>query len=349
MKTNPETLRSILHPAVLLWLVLLLLCASFPCAGAGNSNVTEKFIAGQYAQAHDLLAEETDSEQQNDFQLMNLLLTVDSGQSDALLGTLRHDDPKSDPWQVRWALESANLDFARGEFQHALQLLKPFVHGGNEDVPGQVYLRAGLACRALKRFQRAREIFASVKPQDSSFSLARFYLGDIALEQGDPELALRYFESSSAAAGTEGQSMAKGGRYAALLALGRQGEAATLAQKLRKVEQGGLTWLDLDENATPAPSVEDSTDVAPDGAGSARFCLQWAAFRDRTLALTFVAQHTLDIPELRIVSAPDLSGQLLFYVRSGHYNNPVDARSQASELGSRLQMDVIVKDIKMDF
>ncbi len=323
----------------------VLLAGSAGQSLAVSTELISAFSAGDYKSARDLLLTEEGNVSDSDFKLLNFLVTSDPAQADVLLRTLGKGDEKTDPWQIRWALEVGDEAYARGNFELVLDILKPFDDSGAAKLPGAIFVRAGLACRALKRMQRAREMLASVKPQDPCFSLARYYLGDIALEQGDPELALRYFEGSSENGFGQSVSMSQAGKYEALLALGRNDEAEAMLVGNGK-QHGGLSWLNVGAKPDFVPLPEDSVSTALPPVSKARFCLQWAAFSDRALALNFVKHHQDEIPDLRIQTDSPASSTGLFYVRSGSFNNPVEARDRAKTLGAQLNMDVLIKDIK---
>ncbi len=297
------------------------------------------FAAGHYSLARDLVGASGTGQTSSSQQLLNLLLTPVPEQASVLLQTLEKAGAHRDGWKIRWALESADLAFAQEEFGLALQELKPWTQSDESGIPGQVFLRAGLSCRGLGLMQRAREMLASVKPGDEAFPLARYYLGDISLEQGYPQLALRYFQNAAQAGGGAYRSMIDGGTCRALQVLGR--DAA--ADSLRGLYQNGLSWLDSRPGMV-LPTAADSVSVAPPAPPRARFCLQLGAFHDRSLALGLVGKHTRDIPNLHIESAPDAAGQTLYRVRCGAYNNPEDARAAARDLHDRFGLEVIVKD-----
>ena len=84
--------------------------------------------------------------------------------------------------RIRMTLESANIEFGRGNYQSSLKVLTPLLNEAEGRLPGDIYLRAGLSFRALGQLQKAREMlgqagFSHVEvlkiPQDS-FNLHYF-------------------------------------------------------------------------------------------------------------------------------------------------------------------------------
>lgn len=319
------------------------LLAAAAWAGAVGGSLLESFTAGRFAEARSELRQTGPGEFAKGEGLLAFLLTEEPDQAEALMGNLAAGQESSrDAWDARSALEEADLAYARRDFSDALKAIEPVLGGNSESPPGALYLRAGLACRALGKLQRAREMLASVHPDDPAFGLARFYLGDIALEQGDPSLALRYFDGAAKALPSgEGGAVAQA-RWRALTALDRHDEAAALRKKYGGEDGGGLSWLAVSVPVrTPAASTD--TTVVPEQAAG-RFCLQWAAFRDRSLALDFVRNNRERISGLRIVPGTGSDGIPLYRVRSGSFNDPQEARRRAAELTDTLHMEVLVTE-----
>jgi len=321
-------------------LALLLLLGIPSLLKAVGNDLVEEFTQGRFQRSRELLTGADVDDPGN--ALLNLLLTSDPAQSLALAVPAAGNAEEDRLWQARWTLEQADLAFARREYDKALQSLEPILHREDTELAGQVFLRAGLSWRALGRLQKAREMLASIRPQDGVFPLGRYYLGDIALENGDPELALRYFDNAAQAWDGREPSLIAGATYRALRALGREEEAGRMLREYEASHEDGLAWLGV----RPAP--DDRTDSIraeePSAPTSGKFCLQFGAFRDRALALGFLDKHSGQIPDLRIVSSADSQGLLLYRVRAGAFNDPEQARARARELKDRYGLAAIVKE-----
>ncbi len=254
------------------------------------------------------------------------------------------------------ALQLSQIHFARGEFKSTHAILKNLISRSTNRIPGEIYLLAGLTERTASNLQAAREMLASVKPDDPAFGAARYYLGDISLESNDPELALRYFESGQKNATEEDFSRLKAGQWRALRINGQDNEAARLLNDLERdsagclalVEIGRVLQLEADKNsarvAANLQAEPDSLATAPTD-NSGRYCLQIGAFSDRSLALEFKKRFLDQLPDLAITEVRDLRGQFLYKVRFGSFVNPALARSEAKRQKKRLGLDVIVVDL----
>ena len=258
-----------------------------------------------------------------------------------------------DAVRVRMALESGNIEFGLGHYQSSLKVLTPLLAADQGVLPGDVYLRAGLALRALGQLQKSREMLASVKPQDPAFLLARYYLGDIALEQRDANLALRYFESATGGSGSSTHPRLAGGMWRAYLDENRDRDAAQLEQSLGRDHPGSLAMLEIQRlrrkhvEDLAAMTLPDSVDTKDHGneASRGRYALQLGAFSDRGLALEFMRRFRNQLPDLRIDEVRDQRGQFLYKVRTGSFVNPALARTEAKRLARQLDLEVIVADL----
>ncbi len=326
-------------PAACLLLLVMLNSSRLSAVGVG---LLGPFAAGDFQTAREALGSGNADTGDAGWSLLNLLLAADPGQMAALEPPARASGSSGKAWQARWARENADLAFARGEYRQALDDLDPFLQDQDERRDGAIYLRAGLSWRALGRLQQAREMLASVKPEDPVFPLARFYLGDVALENGDPELALRYFDSAGAAWGEGEKSLVDGGRYQALTALGRHEQAQALLSAHLAAGQGGLPWPEAAPAAVASPDT--TAGPRPSSRAGAKFCLQLGAFRDRGLAISMLNRYDGMIPDLRIEAGQDAQGQPLFRVRGGAFNDPGQAHARAEELKGQFGIEAIVKE-----
>lgn len=322
-------------------------------AVAAVGSVADLFRQGRYEEAREVLISGSEGLRAGEAILWEIQLAEDPGDALVLLRENLDDERLPGSVRTRMALEIANIEFGLGHYQSALKALSPLLNDNQGNLPGDVYLRAGLALRALGHQQEAREMLASVRPQDQAFLLARYYLGDIALDMKDSGLALRYFESASGTDGTTSHPRAAGGQWRAYLAEGRDQEAAELEQQLSREHPGSLAMLDIqrarqlqeEEFAAMVPVVDDVPADTEQEASRGRYALQLGAFSDRGLALEFMRRFQGQLPDLRIDEVRDHRGQFLYKVRTGAFVNPALARTEARRLADQLDMEVIVADL----
>ena len=340
------------------WLVRISLPAllvTMPALAALDS-VVALFEDARYEEAGLTLDQGGEGFRAGEATLWRVRLTTEPAEAMVLLREGLADDRLPAAVRTRMALEGADIEFGLGHYQSCLKSLIPLLERSQGELPGAVYLRAGLALRALGNLQKAREMLASIKPHDQAFMLARYYLGDIALEQNDAGLALRYFESAAESRGSGPHPRVAGGQWRAFLAEGREQEAAALERTLRLSYPGSLAMLEIqrlrlelaEELAAMAPvDSPDSTEHYPtaDEAPHGRYALQLGAFSDRSLALEFHRRYREQLPDLRIDEVRDGRGQFLYKVRAGSFVNPALARTEARSLARQLGVEVIVADL----
>jgi len=241
--------------------------------------------------------------------------------------------------RVQAGLDAASLAIARRRTEDAWQLLQPLLELPADALPGEVFLLAGQTLRLAGDRQRAREMLASVRPEDPAFAAARGLLARIGLESGDHELALRYVESAARRGdpGLEAEVLA--GRWQALRRLGRTLEARAVAEQLLRDHPSSLAALevaserrrDLEEAAAPAESTRIAAPESP-APPVGRYAVQLAAFRDRALALQFVARWQAEVADLRVVREVDQLDQPFYKVQTGSFVTAEQARVEASRL-----------------
>ncbi len=244
------------------------------------------------------------------------------------------------PLRLQAAIDGATIELARRRPESAWQLLQPLLEIESEDLPGDIYLLAGKTLRLAGDRQRAREMLASVKPEDPAFTSARELLGRIGLESGDSELALRYFESAQRRleGGTRPDLLA--GQWQALRLLGRDVEARDAAAQLLRDHPSSLAAMEVadgrreeqDELAALADTLDTAApeQLAPSTAN--RYAVQLAAFRDRSLALQFVARWQPEISGLRVVNQFDDLDQPLYKVHTGNFVSRAMARNEVQRI-----------------
>jgi hypothetical protein len=331
------------------WLVLLI---SVP-ALASRETVESLFRDARYEEARVALVEGSDGFRRGEAALWQVRLTTDPAQALEILREQLAAGKLPDPVRIRLGLETADIQFGRGRYGASLRALAPLLEDDAGILPGDVFLRAGLALRALGDLQKAREMLASVKPQDQAFGLARYYLGDIALQQKDAGLALRYFEAARNRSGDAAEPRIAGGQWRALRAEGREQEAEALEKALARSHPGSLALLEIqrlrreqrEELAAMATTPTPEVTTAPGATATGRYALQLGAFSDRSLALEFLKRHQEQLPDLRIDEVRDDRGQFLYKVRTGSFVNPAQARTEARALADRLNLEVIVADM----
>ncbi len=330
----------------------LALLISMP-ALAALDTVAGLFQETRYEEARLALDQGGEGFRAGEATLWQIRLATDPAEALVLLREGMDDDRLPAAVLTRMALETADIEFGLGHYLSSLKALTPLLSEDQGELPGDFYLRAGLALRALGNLQKAREMLASVRPQDQAFQLARYYLGDIALQQKDAGLALRYFESAVGGPGSAPHPRVAGGRWRALLAEGREQDASALEQALTRNDPGSLAMLEIQrllreqQEELAAMALPDSTDqgVLGDKPPHARYALQLGAFSDRSLALEFLRRYRQELPDLRIDEVRDERGQFLYKIRTGSFVNPALARTEARRLSGRLDMEVIVADL----
>ena len=338
---------------LLLGLGLVVGVALFSAArpGLGDTlSILADFAAGSYARARDQLNLEGANWRPGEEIIWRVSLTDNVQEALALLDGARQDDRLPDPVRMRMAMETAGIEFARGRYREAYLALRPWLQTGQDEVPGAAFLRAALSLRALGQPQQARELLASVRPDDPAFPAARYYLGDIALDQGDPNLALRYLAGAQTAYGEPDGVTISGTRWRALLASADTAAAQSLSNDLARRHPEALANLEIrhfQSAAAQSAELKSTSDLSAAALGAdGRFCLQYGAFSDRSLALAFVRRHEAAIADLRIERMRDAFGQYLYKVRSGSFNNPALARTEAERIGKILDLEVIVTELE---
>jgi tetratricopeptide (TPR) repeat protein len=183
-------------------------------------------------------------------------------------------------------------------------------------------------------------MLASVRPDDPAFVAARELLGRIGLESGDSELALRYFESAQRRVEGAEEPDLLAGRWRALRLLGRDSEAREIAARLLRDHPASLAAMEVtgqrraeeEELAAAADTLESEAPATADAGPAHRYAVQLAAFRDRALALQFVARWQREIPDLRVVTQSDDLDQPLYKVHTGRFVSQALARAELSRL-----------------
>ncbi|MGD9549261.1 MAG: SPOR domain-containing protein [Candidatus Krumholzibacteriia bacterium] len=335
-------------PGSLLICALVLVGGSLTLVSFGQSGALEDlFAAGDFRGAREALAVPGQGIDPDTELFWRMRLETRPEMALTLAAGTFTDEPGDRPLELAARLDSAAMEFTRGKFGECLAVLEPVIGHDPRSVPGSAFLWAGLAHRALGRLQQSREMLASVQPGDEAFPLARYYLGDIALDQGDPVLAQRYLEAAREAGGDRIGVLADAARWRALEAQGETDAAAELLAGLRSLPADRLALLDLHlespGSAAPAGDEEEPGEgEAPPVDDRERYCLQFGAFADRSLALAFVRRHQEALPDLRIERSADETGRNFYKVRSGGFASPVQARNEANLLKSRLGIDVFV-------
>jgi hypothetical protein len=331
---------------------VVVLLISVP-ALAALDTVAGLFQETRYEEALQALEQGGEGFRAGEATLWEVRLTTEPEKALLMLREGLADKRLPDAVRIRMAMESADIEFGLGHYQSSLKVLSPLLETDQGELPGDVYLRAGLSLRALGQLQKSREMLASVKPQDPAFLLARYYLGDIALEQKDATLAMRYFESAAGGSGSSIHPRVAGGQWRAYLDENRDQDAAELEQALGREHPGSLAMLEIqrlrrkqaEDLAAMAPVDTIDTRVGRNDQPRGRYALQLGAFSDRGLALDFIRRYRNQLPDLRIDEVRDHRGQFLYKVRSGSFVNPALARTDAKRLARELDMEVIVADL----
>ena len=343
--------RSLMVGALVSVPVVLTLTLSF----GANSEVADFFSSRQYNQAQNSLSESEDNISIDELLFWRAHLS--SSPDEALMFLNRGLDDGHIPVESRFSLvlDAASIEMAQGNFRQALGSLLPLLEEHSDSAPGEAFLLASIGLRALGELQRAREMLASVHPEDPSFQLARHYLGEISLELGDAVLALRYFDSAAAVITTEPPTRMLAGRWQALRIKGQDVEADNLQRNLEQTAPGSLALLEIryhlrSEQEELAARLASKTLESPAAdeqpeANDGRYSLQLGAFSDRSLALDFLRRYSEHQAQLRIDEVQDQRGQFLYKVRYGHFVSRAQALSQARKLGNQLGIEVFVTDL----
>lgn len=342
---------------VLSWGTIGLLGLGLLAAATGRASpeaLAGLFATGDYDGAREVLASTADGFRPGEEAFWASRLERDPARAAVTIRETLEQVRLPEAARTRLILDLADIEYARGQYAAAFQALEPLLETGQPgSLPGEVYLQAGLSLRATGNLQVAREMLASVRPQDPAFLLARYYLGDIGLEQNDASLALKYFESAERDADTASTSRLGAGIWRAHVARGEDDQADKVVEQLKRQDPGGLALLEIQRRrrdrteemeamvAEDAPS--ESTVTTP--AATGRYALQLGAFSDRRLALEFHKRYRSELPDLRIDQVRDERGQFLYKVRTGAFVNPALARTEARRLADRLDIEVIVSDL----
>lgn len=270
-------------------------------------------------------------------------LVVDPGEAlDLAAGQVRDRDlPLAQ--RVQAALDGATIALAQDDLTTAWRLIQPLMEFPPDQIPGEMYLIAGRILHLSGDRQQARAMLASVRPQDPAFVAARAMLGRLGLENGDNELALRYFESAAGRQGEDASPELLVGAWQALQLLGRDVEARDVATRLLDTYPTSLAAVELRElqrrEDEQFAAIADSLDVeAPevlDEPEPGLYTVQLAAFRDRALALLFVQRWQVELPDLEIRREMDDLGQPLYKVQTGRFVSHAQARTELARLERR--------------
>jgi hypothetical protein len=319
--------------------VLILLSVSWVSGSLGE--VADLFRQGRYDDARRAMAAEPGGAGAlPGDRIWRQRLQVDPDRASELALDQVRDRELTTALRLQAALDGAAIELARLRPDAAWQLLQPLLALDPQNLPGEVYLLAGQAMRLAGDRQRAREMLASVRPEDPAFAEARELLGRIGLESGDSELALRYFESAQRHLEGPERPDLMAGRWQALRLLGRDVEAREMAVRLLRehpaslaaMEVTGLRRVEEEELAALADTVDTAAPAQLEVSAARRYAVQLAAFRDRALALQFVARWQVEIPDLRVVARRDELDQPLYKVQTGSFVSQAQARAEVRRL-----------------
>lgn len=331
-------------PRIVTGLVAVLLTAT-AAAGIAPARIAEiaaQFREAQYQGARQSMAGLVPSDAEPGLvRLWQQRLSFDPAVAEDLAQQIVRDRSISPELRLQSGLDAASVALARQRPDVAWELLQPLLEFQPASLPGEVYLLAGQAMRLAGDQRRAREMLASVRPDDPAFAPARTLLGRIGLDSGDHELALRYFESAARRLEPAQYLDLEAGTWQALRMLGRDIEARDLADSLVREHPASLAALELRESLRreeqeTAESIDtaDSTASAPvdDPRDAGRFTIQLAAFHDRALALRFVDRWRAEVAGLRIVRGQDDHGQSLHRIQVGSFMSRVQAMTELNRM-----------------
>jgi tetratricopeptide (TPR) repeat protein len=341
------------HRPLLALMALLLVAVATTWVSGSLGEVADLFRHGRYGDAREALAAEPDDAKSDAANRMwRQRLETEPDQAFELALDQVRDRQLPASLRLQAALDGAANELARQHPEAAWQLLEPLIGLALDEAPGELYLLAGRTLRAAGDRQRAREMLASVRPDDPSFAAARELLGRIGLESGDSELALNYFESAQRRLAGAPRPDLLAGRWHALRMLGRDVEARDVADELVRDHPSSLAAMEVaeqrrrDDEALAA--LADTTDVEAPAlvreSTTDRYAVQLAAFRDRALALQFVARWQTEIPELRVVRQPDDLGQPIYRIQTGSFVSRALARSEVARIAREHGLEGFVSE-----
>lgn len=328
---------------------LILLAGAVTLVVAGSDEVAALVAAARYDEARAELAADAVARSTVPGLALAARLERDPAAALATLAEARAAAADGSAESHLVILDAAAIELGGYRPAAALALLEPLLSGDRTDLPGQALLLGGLAARATGDDKHAERLLSGVRQGDPAFAEARLLLGEISMDRGDAERALRYFT-------TEGVGpRAEGGRWQALRQLGDDRAAAQVLADMTEKDAGGLALLDVRRRQRTADDEEAARFATTDGAATTdtvatrpvtggRYTLQLGAWSDRSRALDMVRRYADELPDLHIEETRDDRGQILYKVRLGSYDNPALARSEAGRLRSRLDLDVFVTD-----
>ncbi len=336
--------------------IVAIVCLAWATSANATLEVVEEpFAAADYSAAADRFAGSEDGARPAEAELWQARFQKDPDRALEVLEKAFTADNIPAAVQVRLGLEIARLAAARGDNGNALHTTRQLLMRQEGDLPGEVYLLAGRASRALGDLQGAREMLASIRPDDPAFVAGRGLLGEIGLQQNDPTLALRYFESAVDREPGAGTTELGAGLWQALRRTGEHQRADGLLADLEENHPGSLALLRirrilrLEQEELAARAVEHTAPVdsvvARTEDRTGRFSLQLGAFSDRGLALEFLDRYENQIEDLRIETVRDDRAQTLYKIRAGSFVNPARAQTEAKRLQRSLGIEVIVTDL----
>jgi tetratricopeptide (TPR) repeat protein len=322
-------------------------------AATGSQEIAALFESGAYEEAQQAIDRTGEFARPGEETLWRMQLLDDPDAAltlarDAIAANAMPDAPR-----VAAALLAARIAYGRARYPETLRTLLPlFDELDAGAIPGAAFVLAGLAYRAVGHPQRAREMFATVRPDDPAFARARYLLGLVALESGDSALALRYFDSAETV-GADLRPDLLAGRWRALRSAQETEEAEHVRTQLLEEAPLSLAALtvrsDVSAETEPqvarleAPEASPRSDAA--AASGQRYSVQLAAFQDRSLALAFLARWQPSLPALRIDMGRDERGQTLYRLRDGYFPVRAQAQAAADRLAHSLGLETLVVEL----
>ena len=322
-----------------LWLAVAVALLGLAWAAEAQSDLADRLRnlvrEGRYQLAQDLVEDhERRGEQLSDeARWIRTQLQTDPDRFDRMALEIANDATATSIDERAVTLARAREQFARGRYQTAAELLRPWTAPGQDPLDGEVLLWLGMAEQAAGQPGAATRAFRAITEDMPTHGMARALLADLALRAGRFEEATEEAERALEADADVG-SLALSVLERAARARGEQERADEYGERLRATypESAEAGWV-RDPVEAGGANVR-SGPVHDLDEGREGFALQFGAFRDRSLALR-LAERVEDVVEEVRIELDRSEGDPMYRVVGGRFLT----RAQAETVQRRLQGD----------